>query len=37
MSFGGIPFYWDEEVSGKSATQNIKEICFPDHDIHIWT
>ena len=28
MVLGGIPFYWDEVDSGKSAFQNIDEICF---------
>ncbi len=30
MVFGGIPFYWDEVVPGKSAVQNISDICFSD-------
>ena len=28
MVLGGIPFYWDEVEQGKSATQNIEQICF---------
>lgn len=28
MVLGGIPFYWDEVVPGKSAVQNINDICF---------
>jgi uncharacterized protein len=28
MALGGIPFYWDEVISGKSAMQNIEQICF---------
>ena len=28
MVLGGIPFYWDEVDTGKSAFQNIDEICF---------
>jgi uncharacterized protein len=28
MAFGGIPFYWDDVVAGKSAMQNIEQICF---------
>lgn len=30
MSFGGIPFYWDEIKPGLSAMQNIEEICFSE-------
>jgi len=33
MVFGGIPFYWNEVTSGKSAFQNINEICFADNGI----
>lgn len=28
MVMGGIPFYLDAVVSGKSAAQNIEELCF---------
>lgn len=28
MALGGIPFYWDEIEKGKSAAQNIEDICF---------
>lgn len=30
MSIGGIPFYWDEIQSSKSAFQNIEKICFSE-------
>jgi len=30
MAFGGIPFYWDELEPGKSAMQNIENICFSE-------
>lgn len=30
MSIGGIPFYWDEIQAGKSAFQNIEEVCFTE-------
>lgn len=30
MSLGGIPFYWDEVQAGKSAFQNIEDICFSE-------
>lgn len=33
MVLGGIPFYWDEVKSGKSAVQNIEEICFGESGI----
>jgi len=33
MVFGGIPFYWDEVVPGKSAVQNIDDICFSDNGL----
>lgn len=33
MVLGGIPFYWDEVVSGKSAAQNISEICFSENGL----
>ena len=33
MVFGGIPFYWDEVVPGKSAVQNINDICFSDNGL----
>jgi hypothetical protein len=28
MAFGGIPFYLDAVNTGKSATQNINDLCF---------
>jgi len=28
MVLGGIPYYWDEVDRGKSAAQNINDICF---------
>ncbi len=28
MSFGGVPYYWDEIKKGESAAQNIDRICF---------
>jgi len=33
MVFGGIPFYWDEVAPGKSAVQNIDDICFSDNGL----
>ncbi len=33
MVFGGIPFYWDEVMPGKSAAQNINEICFSENGL----
>ena len=30
MVLGGIPFYWDEVKPGKSAMQNIEDICFSE-------
>lgn len=33
MVFGGIPFYWDEVLPGKSATQNINDICFSENGL----
>lgn len=30
MALGGIPFYWDEVERGKSAMQNIENICFSE-------
>jgi len=33
MVFGGIPFYWNEVTSGKSAFQNINDICFAENGI----
>jgi AAA+ ATPase superfamily predicted ATPase len=33
MVLGGIPFYWDEVKPGKSAVQNIEEICFGESGI----
>jgi len=31
MALGGIPFYLDQVDTGKSAAQNINELCFPAH------
>ncbi len=33
MVLGGIPFYWDEVKPGKSAVQNIEDICFSENGI----
>ncbi len=33
MVFGGIPFYWDEVERGKSAFQNINDICFTENGL----
>ena len=33
LVLGGIPFYWNEVESGKSAFQNINEICFTENGI----
>jgi len=33
MVFGGIPFYWDEVVPGRSAMQNINDICFSENGL----
>jgi hypothetical protein len=33
MVFGGIPFYWNEVVSGKSAFQNINDVCFTENGL----
>ena len=33
MVFGGIPFYWNEVTSGKSAFQNINDICFTENGL----
>lgn len=33
MAFGGIPYYWDEVIPGKSAAQNINEICFSENGL----
>ena len=33
MVLGGIPFYWDEVKPGKSAFQNIQEICFNENGL----
>ncbi len=33
MVFGGIPYYWDEVIPGKSAAQNINEICFSENGL----
>lgn len=30
MAFGGIPFYMEEIKRGKSAVQNINDICFSE-------
>ena len=30
MVLGGIPFYWEEIKAGRSAVQNIGEICFSE-------
>lgn len=33
MVLGGIPFYWDEVKPGKSAMQNIEDICFSENGV----
>jgi AAA+ ATPase superfamily predicted ATPase len=33
MVLGGIPFYWDEVEVGKSAAQNIEQICFSENGL----
>jgi AAA+ ATPase superfamily predicted ATPase len=33
MTLGGIPFYWDEVKPGKSAFQNINDICFSENGL----
>lgn len=33
MVLGGIPFYWDEVMPGKSAMQNIEDICFGENGV----
>jgi uncharacterized protein len=33
MVFGGIPFYWNEITPGKSAFQNINNICFTENGL----
>jgi hypothetical protein len=33
MVFGGIPFYWNEVTSGKSAFQNINDVCFTENGL----
>jgi hypothetical protein len=33
MVLGGVPFYWDEVVPGKSAFQNINDICFQENGL----
>ena len=33
MVLGGIPFYWEEVKPGRSAMQNIEEICFSENGI----
>ena len=33
MVLGGVPFYWDEVKPGKSATQNIQDICFRENGL----
>ncbi|HOW41557.1 MAG TPA: ATP-binding protein, partial [Bacteroidales bacterium] len=30
MVLGGVPFYWDQVEKGKSAVQNINDICFTE-------
>lgn len=33
LSFGGIPFYWEEVEKGLSADQNIQNICFSENGL----
>jgi uncharacterized protein len=33
MVLGGIPFYWEEVRAGKSASQNIEDICFTENGL----
>jgi AAA+ ATPase superfamily predicted ATPase len=33
MVMGGIPFYWDEVIPGRSAMQNIGDICFSENGL----
>ena len=33
MVLGGIPFYWDEVMPGRSAMQNIGDICFSENGL----
>ncbi|MFA5328457.1 MAG: ATP-binding protein [Prolixibacteraceae bacterium] len=33
MVMGGIPFYWEEVKPGRSAMQNIEDICFSENGI----
>ena len=33
MVLGGVPFYWDEVIPGKSAFQNINDICFQENGL----
>jgi hypothetical protein len=33
MVLGGIPFYWEEIKPGKSAAQNIQDICFTENGL----
>jgi len=33
MVLGGVPFYWDEIDRGKSAFQNINDICFLENGL----
>jgi uncharacterized protein len=33
MVMGGIPFYWDAVVNGRSASQNIEDICFSENGL----
>lgn len=33
MVLGGIPFYWEGIESGKSAIQNINDICFRENGL----
>lgn len=33
MVMGGIPFYWDAVTKGRSASQNIEDICFSENGL----
>lgn len=33
MIFGGVPYYWDQLDKGKSALQNVDDICFSENGI----
>lgn len=33
MALGGIPFYLEQVDTGKSAAQNINELCFSSHGL----